>query len=292
VDRKARRYTVLILPHARARFRKFHVNRGFVVAAVAGIALLAVAGLVLPHQVFKVLSQADEIESLRQSNAALAQAKARMEESMDELNQRLGRYETQAMVLAEELGIDSLPSGEPAAGGASDAADYDVLGEDFRAMSGRAARLDRSFQQIDEAWQERVRMLASTPNMMPVRGWFSHGYGWRKDPFTGKRAFHRGVDIVAPGGTPIKAPADGVITAAARDGGYGKKVDISHGYGYVTRHAHMSEILVKPGQRVRRGDLIGRVGSTGRSTSPHLHYELFRDGRRVNPWAYLGDKGF
>jgi len=82
-----------------------------------------------------------------------------------------------------------------------------------------------------------------------------------------------------------------VVTAAGRDGGYGKKVDLSHGYGYLTRYAHMSEILVRPGQRVKRGETIGRVGSTGRSTSPHLHYEVFRDGRRVNPWKYLGEKG-
>jgi murein DD-endopeptidase MepM/ murein hydrolase activator NlpD len=294
VERKPRRYTILILPHARSRFRKLHVSRGFIVAAAIGAGALALAGLILPHQVFRAASQAAEIEDLRDRNEKLEQATRQFEESVAELNERLGLYEARAMVIAEELGIDELPVAEPAAGGASDAVtgSEGAFSEEFDALRGRAVRLDRSFDQIDGAWEERVRMLASTPNMMPIRGWFSHGYGWRKDPFTGKRAFHRGIDIVAPSGTPIKAPADGVITAAGRDGGYGKKIDISHGYGYVTRYGHLSELLSKPGQRVRRGEVIGRVGSTGRSTSPHLHYEIFRDGKRVNPWKYLGDKGF
>ena len=124
--------------------------------------------------------------------------------------------------------------------------------------------------------------------MMPVEGWFSHGYGWRKDPFTRKRVFHRGIDIVAPANTEIHAPAEGVIVKAGRHSNYGKSVDISHGYGLVTRYAHMNKTLVKAGDRVQRGDLIGLVGSTGRSTGPHLHYEVFRDGRRINPWNYLG----
>ena len=86
-------------------------------------------------------------------------------------------------------------------------------------------------------------------------------------------------------------PADGVVSRATRKSDYGKVIDISHGYGYVTRYAHLSEVLVRPGQKVRRGEEIGRVGTTGRSTGPHLHYEVFRDGRRVNPWKYLGQKG-
>ena len=131
--------------------------------------------------------------------------------------------------------------------------------------------------------------LAATPSGMPAEGWFSHGFGWRKDPFTGEREFHRGVDIVAPMGTAVHAPADGVVARAGRYGELGRSIDIAHGYGYVTRYAHLNEILVRPGDRVERHGLIGRVGTTGRSTGPHLHYEVFRDGRHVNPWNYLGE---
>ena len=126
---------------------------------------------------------------------------------------------------------------------------------------------------------------------MPTEGWFSHGYGWRKDPFTGNRQFHRGMDIVNHAGTSIHAPAEGVVSRALRASDLGKTVDISHGFGSVTRSAHLSEILVRPGQKVQRGEMIGKMGSTGRSTGSHLHYEVFRDGRRVNPWKYLGQRG-
>ena len=129
------------------------------------------------------------------------------------------------------------------------------------------------------------------PNTMPIEGWFSHGFGWRKDPFTGERDFHHGIDIVAPSGSAIAAPADGVVSRAGRFAQIGKSVDVAHGYGFVTRYAHLSDIHVRPGDRVRRGDILGLVGSTGRSTGPHLHYEVFRDGGRVNPWKYLGHSG-
>ncbi len=289
-------YTILVLPHARARFKKLQLSRKAVVGAFAGLAVLAVAGLTLPPLLFKLASDSREIAELQRSNQSLTAEKQRFESSLDDLNQRLSAFENQATKLASALGIEELPSSRPAAGGAAGAPvevpDAVPFREEFRALNSRASSLGLSMEQIDTAWTEREKLLAATPSIMPVRGWFSHGYGWRKDPFTGKRAFHRGVDIVAPQGTPIAAPADGVVSRAGRLGPYGKSIDISHGYGYVTRYAHLSEVLVKPGQKVSRGDKIGAVGSTGRSTGPHLHYEMFRDGRRVNPWKYLGDKSF
>ena len=163
--------------------------------------------------------------------------------------------------------------------------------DELRILRDRADLLGDSLDMVDRVFQTRMRLLASTPNQMPVHGWFSHGFGWRKDPWNGNRQFHRGIDIVADAGTPVLAAADGVISRAQRNGDYGKMIDVSHGYGYVTRYAHLGELLMRTGQSVKRGDLIGRVGSTGRSTGAHLHYEVVRDGRRVNPWKYLGQKG-
>jgi murein DD-endopeptidase MepM/ murein hydrolase activator NlpD len=134
--------------------------------------------------------------------------------------------------------------------------------------------------------------LARVPSISPIRrGWFSSRYGTRLDPFTKRKTFHRGVDFSAWTGTPVYATADGRIRKAGKHGVLGKLVEIDHGNGLVTRYGHNSKILVKVGQRVRRGDKIAEVGSTGRSTSPHCHYEVHVDGRHVNPWRYILDGG-
>ncbi len=283
-------YTILILPRKRNRFRKLHLSVGFIasVAVLAGVVVLA--ALLAPHLAFRLESKGAEFEKLSQDYALLGDENRRFEAELDRVEGQLSRFEAQTGRLASELGVDDLL--EPAAGGSGPAgAGGSGLDAALGALKSRAESLDESLAQLDELFTRRMRLLASTPKRMPVEGWFSHGFGWRKDPWNGERRFHRGIDIVADSGTPVVAPADGVVSRTARQPDYGKMLDLSHGYGYVTRYGHLSEILVKPGQRVRRGEVVGRVGSTGRSTGPHLHYEVFRDGRRVNPWKYLGQKG-
>ncbi len=286
-------YTILILPHARSRFRKLHLSRGFLLCILALVGLTTVAGLASPHLLFRIQSQAARIESLARENDELQRQKAYFENAMAELSGRLEGFESQATELAGALGIPGIPSSRPAAGGPGPQTGRSrwFLDDEFESLNGRASNLETSFEQIGRAFEERLRLLSSTPSIMPAAGWFSDAYGWRQDPFTNKPQFHRGVDIVADMGADVVATADGVISRSVRASDYGKMVDVSHGYGFVTRYAHMDEILVRPGQRVHRGEVIGRVGSTGRSTGPHVHYEVFRDGRRVNPWKYLAPTG-
>ena len=123
-----------------------------------------------------------------------------------------------------------------------------------------------------------------------MRGYLSAAFGNRIDPFTGQRDFHPGLDISTPIGTRIQSPADGVVVSAAAKGAYGNAVVIDHGYGIVTRYGHLSGFNVKPGQRVRRGDIIGFVGSTGRSTGPHLHYEVWVRDQAQNPIQFILDE--
>ena len=126
------------------------------------------------------------------------------------------------------------------------------------------------------------------PNSSPVNAAYnSSSYGWREDPFTGHRAFHEGLDFTANTGTPIYAAADGVVSVAGPHGGYGKMVQVEHGSGLQTRYAHASKILVKVGQRVAKGEVIAHVGNTGRSTGPHLHYEIRLHGNALDPRKYL-----
>ncbi len=136
---------------------------------------------------------------------------------------------------------------------------------------------------------ERRRSLAdATPSIWPVAGWLTSAFGGRRDPFTGDRSFHPGLDISASYGDPVLAPATGTVTVYPRSGNYGNLVVVDHGYGIITKFGHLSRFAVTNGQQVNRGDTIGYVGSTGRSTSPHLHYEIWVNGTLTNPLRLLG----
>lgn len=284
------RYTLLILPDRRRRFRKLHVSRRFVVFAAIVAGALLTAGLISPHLWMRVQTQRTTLERLASENERLRGQTARFEASVDDLQRRLSGIETAAGELANELGMEMQSVAAGGAGGTALAGRSPLLSE-LDALSGRTAGVRESLEQLDDAFRVRSRLISATPSIMPAQGWFSHGFGWRKDPFSNKRRFHRGIDIVNHRGTPVYATADGVVSRAVRIADLGKTVDISHGRGYVTRFAHLSEILVKPGQKIERGGLIGKMGSTGRSTGDHLHYEVWHDGRRVNPWKYLGQRG-
>lgn len=129
--------------------------------------------------------------------------------------------------------------------------------------------------------------LDHTPSIWPSRGWISRSYGMKADPFTGIKQMHRGLDIANHTGTPIVASADGRVSSVRKNGGMGKTIVIDHGYGFVSRYAHLSEYKVKRGQQVKRGDVIGLMGSTGYSTGPHLHYEVIRNGKSINPYRHI-----
>ncbi len=140
---------------------------------------------------------------------------------------------------------------------------------------------------LDKFLENQKMLLASTPSIWPTRGWLSSGFGYRTSPFTGQREFHKGIDISTRMKAPIVAPANGIVTRIAWDHGYGRILTVAHGHGVVTRYAHLSKVLVKKGQYVKRGETIALVGSTGRSTGPHLHYEVLLNGMPVNPLRYI-----
>jgi murein DD-endopeptidase MepM/ murein hydrolase activator NlpD len=126
------------------------------------------------------------------------------------------------------------------------------------------------------------------PTLRPLKGRILSGFGYRRDPISGGVHFHPGLDLDARYGEPIHAVAEGtVIEAGGSDGGYGIQVEIDHGYGYVTKYAHMSKLAVKPGQKVKRKDVIGYVGNTGYSVGAHLHYEVIRYGNKIDPRDYI-----
>lgn len=146
----------------------------------------------------------------------------------------------------------------------------------------------KSLDEIALLAEEKEKLLLAIPAIQPVSNEeltrMASGYGWRSDPFTKARKMHWGMDFTAPKGTPIYASGDGKISRADNNSsGYGKHIRIDHGYGYISLYGHMSQYNVKVGQKIKRGDLIGFVGSTGRSEAPHVHYEVWKDGERINP---------
>lgn len=148
-------------------------------------------------------------------------------------------------------------------------------------------------QSVIDLWEslsERQSLINATPNIKPARGWLTSRFGYRMSPFTGKATMHAGLDIAAAPGSPVYAPADGVVSFAGYDQGYGKLVSIDHGYGVTTRFGHTSQIYVQVGQKVSKWDVVAAVGNTGRSTGPHLHYEVRINGTPVDPVNFILDE--
>ena len=143
------------------------------------------------------------------------------------------------------------------------------------------------FESVYKFLEDHRNLLASTPAVRPVQGWTTSDFGYRISPFTGLREFHKGIDIATRKGTPIIATADGTVTYVGTKGFLGKTIVVDHGHGMVTRYSHIDKALKKRGDKVKRGDIIARVGSTGRTTGPHLHYEVHLNGIQTNPKKYI-----
>ncbi|WP_319779163.1 M23 family metallopeptidase [Maridesulfovibrio sp.] len=159
---------------------------------------------------------------------------------------------------------------------------------DFLAQLSTEAKLEEVRQQeIIHSMRSKQDALDATPSIWPAEGWVTSPFGWRSSPFTGKREYHKGIDISCPIGTPIYAPAKGTVSFSGSQGGYGKLIKINHGANLATRYGHMKQQIVKKGQVVTRGELIGYAGNTGRSTGPHVHYEVRLGGVPVNPMRYI-----
>jgi murein DD-endopeptidase MepM/ murein hydrolase activator NlpD len=149
---------------------------------------------------------------------------------------------------------------------------------------------EQSVLDLWESLSERQSLLNATPNIRPAKGWFTSRFGYRISPFTGRPALHAGLDIAAAPGAPVYAPADGVVTFAGYDEGYGKMITLDHGYGVTTRFGHNAQLYVQVGQKVSRWDVISSVGNTGRSTGPHVHYEVRVNGVPRDPALYILDE--
>ena len=275
-------YFIVVLAHSiHGRLRRIHVPH----QAIYGILGLAVLGcfslfgfissyarMALKVASYNALKQ--EAEVLRSNYRNLQKIASQTDEQLATLKLNAAEVSVMMGVKKTLIGpVDISAEGRLAPTYSEALSDYDAL------KSTTFARFDRTYM---------LRMQRNTrPDMWPVDGRLMGSFGLRNDPFSGEGARHTGVDISAPTGTPVKAAADGVVTHAGFFGGYGRLVVISHNNGMESYYGHLSKLDVIAGQEIRQGEIVGRVGSSGRATGPHLHYEVRVGGAPVNPYRYL-----
>jgi murein DD-endopeptidase MepM/ murein hydrolase activator NlpD len=240
-------------------------------------------------QYFTSLSQTHELSKLRRENRELQTANEQFGKSVESLRNQLTTVEDRTRKLAIIAGITTLDeSSQGGSGGVrNDELSANPYRDDVDKMAFRSHNLNKDLSVLEQKFTAQSRLLSSTPSIAPVRGILTDGFGGRSDPFTGEAGQHNAIDISSAVGQPIRSPADGIIVKAEWANGYGNVIYVSHGYGYSTRYGHLQAFNVRAGQRVKRGDVIGYVGSTGRSTGPHLHYEVRVNNNPVNPLEYI-----
>ncbi len=292
----AKKYvSIIIVPHNKAKSRNISLSEKTIKIA-AGIGLfvfLAFTVFLIDYFTMNVTRQ--KYKTLWDENAQQKTAVAQYQETVDKLQTTIDNYENYAKKLNVMAGLKSeeVLEGEPGVGsgsgqeigdtGPSQTLDQSNLNE----ISQKADRVARNLDTLTIFFEDQVLQLASTPTIWPTKGYMSSSYGWRDDPFTGKRAFHHGIDIATSQGNPIYATADGTVIQARTDKIGGKTIKIKHMFGYVTIYCHLSKFLVKVGQKVKRGETIGLVGSTGKARGPHVHYEVQLNGKEKNPYYFL-----
>lgn len=293
-------YTVLILPDATSPARKFHITKPIVTAVSSVVAVSVLAFAFFLYQYVNLNVRMLELKQLRQEVGDRDFLASKVGQLEGELS-RLRDLDRKLRVVA---GLDPEDDrGRLAQGGAevlSRSALLDAVrkgtgrlaewvNRDLEALGQEITSRERSFRELKTLLEEKRSILVSTPTIWPVKGLVTAGYGYRQSPFTGQREMHEGLDVAAPHGSPILATADGVVSFSGPLSAFGNVVFINHGHGFTTFYAHSSSNRVKEGQQVRRGEVIAYVGTSGRTTGPHVHYEVQVNGTTVNPLKYIVD---
>jgi murein DD-endopeptidase MepM/ murein hydrolase activator NlpD len=298
----ARRYTVLIADRSSGVVRQLTVNlRLTALGVVATLTLPVLIGLGAKW------SARGEIDQLRTSNSSLTVENGSYRAATGELTAQIQSLESVINDLGSRATLDpaqakamaKLPAivKTRAAGGTNvtaTAAMADIATtvlsspeDTFGVLRDLLQGLESRLRYVRRDVERREALAASTPSIWPAHGWLTGTFGGRSDPFTGEPGYHQGLDISTDKGQPVFATADGTVESASYTGDYGNLLVLKHDFDLVTRYGHLSAFNVKPGQTVKRGAVIGYVGSTGRATGAHLHYEILANGKLINPLQLL-----
>lgn len=303
------KFTVFVLSDSGTPVTRKSLSRRvlYALAATAAVVILVSAAILIDYLRLKsglTAARRDAAQIARQKDEIRHQRRQIQQFAVDinQLKNRVAALDVleQEIRVAANLNDSNDPEGIFGVGGPPpddldaelDLAErHNSLIRDMHAQVGLLRRAAGQKQQDLEALLSGVEaqrnLLARTPTILPTEGWISSRFGYRKSPFGGRREFHKGVDIATKEGSPVVATADGVVTFSDAKASYGETVVIDHGHGIVTSYAHLSKTLVNRGDHVKRGDTVGLVGSTGRSTGPHVHYEVRLNGMPVNPQKYV-----
>ena len=299
---RSRRFTIVVADRRTGAYRRFGLRPVPALAAVALLFLLPVlVGMGLKWsaraEISSLQSTAQRLDLENRNFRAATGELATQVQSLQAVVSELGAKalvdtdtaramdRLPAIVKSRAAGgpIVSLPSSRslfsPRVGGSPE--------DTFGVLRDLLYTLENRLQIVQPGLERRQALAAATPSIWPARGWMNDGYGSRRDPFDGSADYHPGLDISADRGDPVVATANGTVSSAQRSGAYGNMIVIDHGFGISTRYAHLDTFRVKAGDAVRRGDVVGYAGSTGRSTGSHLHYEVLVYGRHLNPLQFL-----
>jgi murein DD-endopeptidase MepM/ murein hydrolase activator NlpD len=305
----AKKLSFIILTNAGKTVRQFTVPISLIVAlvlvAISGAAVLGISFFDYRSLRQSIAGNHRMAQTIDDQREAISQQRLQIQSFAHEINTlkeklvKLNRFETKIRVIANLEASE----GEDSLFGVGGAAPEDLdprleLTERheglMREMHLQVDELDKasqrqesSFGNLFDTLEGQRNLLASTPAIRPSSGWMTSRFGYRTSPFTGRKEFHKGMDIANRKGTAILATADGIVSFAGKKGAMGNIVVIDHGHGLVTRYAHLSKTLKKRGESVKRGDIIAQMGNSGRSTGPHLHYEVQLNGVPVNPAKYI-----
>jgi murein DD-endopeptidase MepM/ murein hydrolase activator NlpD len=297
-----RRWTVVFVPHGSEPSRILEVSYGMLKLAAGGVAVGLAVALLVGFMTVSRTADLSRTASMTQENARLVRELNEMHGRLATLSDTIARISQRDTRIRALANLDPIDPQVQAAGiGGPTLAPRPLLPDegpavrhaqeirvDLNALIRRANLLSASFEEAADSLASNSRRLAATPSIMPTQGWLTSAFSaMREHPILHVARPHEGIDVTAPKGSPIEAPAAGRVTDAGWEPGYGNTITIDHGYGIVTKFAHASKLLVRKGQHVARGQRIALVGNTGLATSSHLHYEVHVNGRPVNPLRYV-----
>jgi murein DD-endopeptidase MepM/ murein hydrolase activator NlpD len=297
---RARRYTVLIADRSSGLVRRITISLRPTLLIGASVLMLPVLiGLGAKWSARAELQEIraanailqEENGSYRAATGALTTQIQSLEEVLNDLGTRVKLDPAQARAMQK---LPAVVKARASGGGSSNAAVAAVLPtaltspeDTFGVLRDLLGGLESRLRNVRNDVERREALAAATPSIWPAFGWVTGWFGNRSDPFTGDAGFHQGIDISLDKGEPVFATADGNVESASYVGDYGNLVILNHGFGLTTRYGHLSRFAVRPGEAVKRGQVIGYVGATGRATGAHVHYEILANGQLLNPLQLL-----